>query len=278
MLSIIISSYQDHYFQQLSENIHQTIGEGFDFEIVKIWNPGKVGICEAYNLGAEQSKYENLLFIHEDILFVENNWGEKFLKILNLPNCGVVGIAGGDYYSYVPRSWWNKGHDFLHFIQADKFGTEHFHNRAGFKSSNFFCEVKGLDGVFLGCSKKVYDDIQFDEDIEGYHGYDLIFSLKAAKKYTNYVTDQVLIKHFSKGDLSKDWFKAILKVKKIIDNFPDQKVEFDIELANFYEFIFYLKKFGFPRIESLKICLKYLNPNKLGFRNTLKAINRLRYL
>lgn len=273
MLSIIISSYQPDYYNALEKNIAETCG--IEYQIVKIHNPSLMGICEAYNLGAKEAIYDNLLFIHEDILFSDTDWGNRLVKVLQEPGCGVVGVAGGNYYSYVPGSWWNRGYSKLYFIQVDQDNNECFNNNI---SERIKSEVKSLDGVFLACTRKVYDEVQFDEKIDGYHGYDLIFSLKAAKKYKNYVTNQVLIKHFSQGTLSKEWLLNIIKVREIIGTFPDQNLDHQLEIANFYKLLIHLKNLKFNYKESLKISLKYLNPNKLGFINTLKAINRLRYL
>ena len=50
MISIVISSYQPHFFAALEKNIVETIG--VTYEIVQIYNPGTMGICEAYNKGA----------------------------------------------------------------------------------------------------------------------------------------------------------------------------------------------------------------------------------
>jgi len=278
MLSIIISSYQNHFFEQISENISQTIGDKIEYEIVKIWNPGKMGICKAYNSGAAQSEYDNLLFLHEDVLFTEYNWGEKLLQILTLPNCGVVGVAGGDYYSYVPGSWWNSGHKFLHFIQTDNNGQQFLNNRCNFPENTTEIPVKSLDGVFLACTRKVYNTIKFNENITGFHGYDLIFSLEASKKYTNFVTDQILINHFSAGSISKEWLNNILKVRSIIAILPNQKIDIKVETENFYKLIALLKNFEYPRLESFKIIIKYLNPQIFGIKNTLKIINRTKHL
>ena len=276
MLSIIISSYQASFFYTLEANIAATCG--LTYEIIKIDNPGLMSICEAYNRGAEKARYDNLLFLHEDVIFVDDLWGQKLIEILQKPNCGIVGVAGGDYYSYVPGSWWNNHHKFLHLIQADKSGNEHFNNRAGFPNNQSEINVKSLDGVFLACTKQVYNDVKFDERIDGYHGYDLIFSLKASKKYNNFVTDKILIKHFSSGTLSKEWLQNVIKVRDIIGMIHDQKLDLNIEMEKFYTLIIYLKKFGISRKESFSIILKYLNPKIFGLKNTIKIINRTKYL
>ena len=62
MLSIIVSSYKEDDFNQFSKNVKETIGDDFQYEIIQQWNPGIIGICEAYNKGAEKSKYENFTF------------------------------------------------------------------------------------------------------------------------------------------------------------------------------------------------------------------------
>lgn len=274
MLSIIISSYQPNFFSKLKSNIEETCG--IPYEIIKIHNPGLMGICQAYNLGAKQAKFKYLLFIHEDILFVHNEWGEKLVKNLQMPNCGVVGIAGGSYYSYIPASWSNKGYNSVNFIQVTDSQIEQFHSN--FSQETECRSVKGIDGVLLACKKNIFEEFKFNVDITGYHGYDLIFSLNIAKKYTNYITNEILIKHFSSGNFSKEWFENILKVREMIGVFHDQKTNKKIERENFYKLIFYLKKFEYNRKDSFKIAIKYLNIKKLGIINSVKMFYQLKHL
>ena len=275
MLSIIISSYQAHYLINVKKNIAETIGDDFNYEIISIDNKGVYSLCQAYNIGATKAKYENLLFIHEDILFETKNWGTVLLAILNLDNCGVVGVAGGNYYGFVPASWWNTKTKFLHFKQVN---NDHitFNNRVNFTKDNE--EAKAIDGVFLACKKKVYNEIKFDERIKGYHGYDLIFSLQVAKKYQNYVTSKILIQHLSPGNLTKDWFVSILTVRKLIGFDKTSIIDKETELNNFYKLIFYLKNYNYSRKEIINILLTYLNISVLGTINTFKIVNRLRFL
>lgn len=277
MLSIIISSYQPDYFSAIEKNIAETIG--IPYEIIKIENPGKMGLCKAYNLGAEKAQYDFLLFLHEDVTFETKNWGIKLVKILETPNCGVIGVAGSDYYGYVPTSWWNKGYNKLHFIQADSNSSQKIVNlRANFSQNNTLEKVKALDGVFLACTKKIYLQFPFDENVDGYHGYDLVFSLKIAKHHQNYVSDRILLTHYSKGELNKNWLINILKVREIIGVFQNQKINQKLEKDNFDRLMILLKNLNFDRKESIKIILKYLNPRVIGLKNILKIINQLKYL
>lgn len=164
MLSIIISSYNSNYFNSIINNIKETIGEDIIYEVVKIDNNKLFSLCEAYNIGGKKSKYDNLLFIHEDVIFETKNWGSILINLLGLKNCGAVGVAGGNYYGFVPGSWWNDAYKFLHFKQVSTTETT-FNNRVNFNKDNE--EAIAIDGVFMACKKKIFDEISFDERING---------------------------------------------------------------------------------------------------------------
>ena len=105
MISIIISSYRADKFSVLEQNIKETIG--VEYEIIKIHNPGKMGICEAYNRGAAQAKFPYLCFLHEDVEFRTNKWGENLLTHFDADaNAGVIGIAGSIFKCKMVSSWW----------------------------------------------------------------------------------------------------------------------------------------------------------------------------
>src|SRR5690606_19663369 len=104
MISIIVSSHNLNYFKSFSQNVNDTIG--IPFEIIQVWNPGIIGICEAYNKGALNSKYEYLIFCHEDVFFESKEWGNKLITHFNSSSdIGVIGVAGGTYKSNFPSSW-----------------------------------------------------------------------------------------------------------------------------------------------------------------------------
>lgn len=277
MLSIIISSYQPEYFSALEKNIAETMG--IPYEIIKVDNPGKMGICKAYNLGAKQAQYDFLLFLHEDVLFENIQWGTKLIKILKSENCGAVGVAGSTYHGFIPASWWSYGRTRINIIQADKNSNQKLYIlRVNFFEDNEREKVQSLDGVFLACRKDVYEKFPFDEILPGYHGYDVLFSLKIAKHFQNYVTDQILITHFSRGSLSKQWLEAIIKVNKILGGRPVIAYDRETEFKSFYNLLNSFKEFNFSKKEIILTVFYFLNTNILGLKNCLKILNRTRYL
>lgn len=226
MVSIIISSYQPKYYFALEKNIAETVG--VPYEIIKIENPGLMGIAVAYNKGAKKARFENLLFLHEDVLFHTQNWGEKLIKHLEDPETGVVGVAGSDYVPTAPCGWYINGRSFLHLIQNDKSHSQpqHIDNTSQNKHSAY-----ALDGVFLAMQKSKFNNFRFDEKIGGFHAYDIDLSLRFAKKYKNYVIGDILIEHFSEGSPDKNFTEGNILVRKkwgsLFQTMYSRKIEMD---------------------------------------------------
>lgn len=226
MISIVISSYQPKYFTALEKNIAETVG--VPYEIIKIQNPGLMGIAEAYNKGAKKARFGNLLFLHEDVLFHTQNWGEKLIKHLEDPETGVVGVAGSDYVPTAPCGWYINGRSFLHLIQNNKSQNhpQHINNTSQNKHRAY-----ALDGVFLAVQKSKFNNFRFDEKIGGFHAYDIDLSLRFAKKYENSVIGDILIEHFSEGSPDKNFTEGNILVRKkwgsLFQTMYSRKIEMD---------------------------------------------------
>ena len=275
MISIIVSSYNNKWFQSFSKSVNETIGDNIIYEIINIWNPKLMGICCAYNQGAQQAKYENLLFIHEDTIFITKNWGNKLLNLLSDKNIGVVGVAGSTYVPNVPAFWWGiKEVCFFNLIQSDANDENVLTYRLDDKYGNSK-NVYSLDGVFLACRRDVYSEFPFNDKIKGFHGYDIDFSLRVASKYINIVTGEILIKHFSYGNLSKEWFTELINIRSNYSIPKEQKNNKEYELNKYYVFINYLYKYKTPFFWSLNKQIKYLNLQKLGVKGYMKVIFKI---
>jgi hypothetical protein len=276
MISIIICSIKDSFFQELKINILNTIGE-VAYEIIKIDNlKEKWSIAKAYNFGFEKAKFNNLLFIHEDILFVQENWGEIFINELAKKNIGLIGLAGASYKSKFPSAFWH--------VPKDKISIniiQHYKNKKKELVNYGFNKNEGIvavDGVFLGLKKRI--GVNFDEKIKGFHCYDLAISLRILNKgYDIKVIDTILIEHFSIGTTDilflKNYLKFHKKYKKIIKHNIVSSKELDIYsveqfikvcLSNrFFSFHLFIKSFILNPISEIN--KNYL---KMGIVNLIK--------
>ncbi len=207
MLSIIISSYNSEYFSALENNIAETCG--IPYQIIKIDNTGIMGICEAYNKGAEKAQFENLLFLHEDVEFLTKNWGEILLEeMTKIKDSGCFGVAGAKRKFQMPTG-------FISGIPGEGFRFI----RQNIKEPPLTLQAKPItthiiDGVFIGVKKIIWEQIRFDETISGFHFYDIAFSLETSVQYQNYLITNIDMVHFSKGNFGNDWIKSCLKFAK----------------------------------------------------------------
>lgn len=277
MISIIISSYLPQYFSALEKNIAETVG--VPYEIIKIDNPRLMGICEAYNKGATKSQYDYLLFTHEDILFKTDSWGEKLINHLDQKNTGIIGLAGSSYIPSAPSSWTvSEKYNVVNLLQGNKENLEYFPIQTTKEKRN---KVFAVDGVFLGIKKEDYIDFRFNENLlKGFHGYDLDFSLRVSKKLQNYVVDDILIQHFSGGNLNKFWFDTNIKIKQNIGSDLQKEKDPETETNAFLGFLYNYFEYYPVNRQSILFTLKFY-PKKLNFKNHLiilkKYINYIRY-
>ena len=228
MLSIIISSYQPHYYIALEKNIADTIG--IPYEIIKIDNNGIMGICEAYNRGAEKAQYDFLLFLHEDVLFETKDWGLILTQLLSKKSIGCVGLAGGDYVSTYPLPWWqNKERRFFHLNQISTNEEKKINRLTEHKNVIF------LDGVFIACRRNIFLETRFSDYLQGFHGYDMDFSWRASQTHQNIVSHEITLTHFSAGHPNIEWFKSLILIWEQSKIAPKSTTtaQLDFDIKNF---------------------------------------------
>ena len=212
MISIIICS-RSNEITSLSKNIQDTIG--CEYELIVIDNSkNQYSIFSAYNFGVEKSNFPKLCFVHEDVVFVTQNWGKKIIDHLNVPETGIIGLAGGQAMLRVPYGW-PSFNAFCNITHSTNIGNEVLDKKELYPASN---EMKSLpvvllDGVFLCAKKDLFNKIHFDENFSGFHGYDLDISMQSFQLgYSNFVVYDIDLKHFSKGKYDIIYVNTLLQI------------------------------------------------------------------
>lgn len=267
MISIIICSANELLLNNIKVNIEDTVGEAY--EIISFDNSkGEKGICEIYNRGIEQAKFDILCFIHEDIIIHTKNWGSILIDIFKDKNIGLVGMAGASYKSLTPSGFQFSGDpqldlNYCHVRQRFKL-TKQVERYFHFNPTNErLPSVACVDGVWLCASREALNFYRFDQALlKGFHGYDLDLSFGLIRKYKIVVAFDILITHFSEGNFDKKWLTEILKVHKkwshllpinLVD-LPDRKV-FLIEKRSFRELFGKMKAWDFSTFDMVKVAL-----------------------
>lgn len=240
MVSIIIASANESLLQEVQQNIANTIG--IEHELLVFPNAdGKRGICDIYNEGIEKAKYPIRCFMHEDIAFHTIGWGKIVENIFEQhPSVGIVGIAGSTYKSLMPIGWPNQAtqqSERSHLIQSFKYlnlPQQHF-------CLNPFNEVLAkvvvADGAWLCIKKEVTDRFRFDsKTFRHFHCYDLDYCLTAGKAYDVAITYEVLLHHFSDGNLDEKWMEEqLLFFRKWEQELPASTEPLSLQKLRSYE-------------------------------------------
>jgi hypothetical protein len=296
MISIVICSINPAYLAQVKENISSTIG--VEYELL-IWDnrAEKKGICEVYNQMASQARFEFACFLHEDVLFETRDWGRKLVSIFTgQPATGVIGVVGSKYKSAFLSGWFTNVPelDCANIIHRYPNREEHLSLKPdpGRDTEEVVC----VDGVFICCRTKLWQQLLFDEkNLTGFHFYDIDFSIRASKICKLIVCFDILLVHITPGggDFGDSWItvaldyhsrqKGLLPVsvqksmaantdKKIIWTWLDVLKNYPVSWANKWKWISWQKLLRYP--ELYYSVLKFLLYKPLGLRYLHKSRQR----
>lgn len=215
MLSIIICTRAPLALRAASESIAATIG--VPYEVIGIDNSqGRYSICEAYNRGAAQAKYDLLCFMHEDIRFHTPGWGAIVAEIVADPTVGVLGVTGGKYQVKAPAAWWGCGPDLCRENVLDVFPDGHTEMGLRNPAGEELADVAVVDGLWMCSRKAVWQKHPFDaHTFTDFHFYDLDYCTEIFRQGLRVcVTFRVLLEHHSRGSVNAMWLRNALKYQQ----------------------------------------------------------------
>jgi len=238
MISIICSTKKPN--EDYKKHILETCGV-INSEFLFYKNENEYSLTDVYNKGLKESKYDIVVFLHDDIIIKTNNWGNKLLKHYKRNvEYGILGVAGSKSLPTSGKWWENKKTMYGQVYHTDKGNT--WLSKYSDDLGNKITDVVVVDGVFFSVNKKVIKK-EFNADIKGFHFYDIDFC------FNNYINDikvgvhyDIKINHMSIGITNNEWeenrkqfsdtYKDSLPIK-IKEEFKDTKLKLLIGLLNF---------------------------------------------
>lgn len=227
MISIVICSINEEFARQVKRNIDETIG--VTWELILINNAVlKKSIAQVYNMGASQARYNIICFLHEDVLFRSQNWGQTLVSLFEeYSELGLVGLAGAKYKSRTFSGWSTgiKVLDCVNVLHLDPNGHEQL-LYVNPDPGSPVQEVVVIDGVFMCTTKKIWKEFPHDENlITGFHLYDLDFSFSISKKYKVLVSYNIQLTHLTTGGSYGDnWLGYTMRWHQVHKNLLPRSV------------------------------------------------------
>ena len=209
MISIVVCSRQGQHAELHERNVRKTVGT--EVEYVRINNKDNAhSLCSAYNEGVDRSQGDILVFVHEDVFFMEPNWGpilrEKFEANLKV---GLVGVAGTQYLASHHPAWIAAGQPFIRGRVVHETEDGERYVMSVFSPNRTDAEVVAVDGLFFAVRRHLFEHIRFDDTtFDGFHFYDLDICMQIAKTHKLMVTWDILVKHLSAGTCNQAWQEA----------------------------------------------------------------------
>jgi len=177
-------------------------------EYIRIDNRGSAtGICAAYNRGVLLARGDILVFVHEDVFFMEPGWGSVLERKFSADaSTGLIGVAGTQYLCKDKMSWSFAGRPFLkgRVVHELDGGAEFF--MTAFSLDKADAEAVAVDGLFFAVRRDLFKTIRFDEaTFDRYHFYDLDICMQVRRTHKIIVTWDILVKHLSAGKPDDAW-------------------------------------------------------------------------
>jgi GT2 family glycosyltransferase len=206
-ITIVFSTRKDN--PAFIDHLKQTCGVN-DVEILQYLNNGERSLTEIYNRGIKEAKNNIIVFSHDDVIFEQSsNWGRKVINHFQNSDYGILGKAGTTNITESGIYWaqrylmvgivWHQGQD------PNTGETKTWENSYSGYFDNKIIETILVDGVFFAVHKKRIKNF-FDENIKGFHFYDVDFSFSNHLKGVKVgVIFDMKITHKSIGNINKEW-------------------------------------------------------------------------
>ncbi|GHV16311.1 streptomycin biosynthesis protein StrF [Fibrobacterales bacterium] len=224
-ISIVICSRNPNEAEAVKRNLLGTAKYPNSLEIIVIDNREKnEGLCAVYNKGAQKASGRVVVFMHEDVWMLENDWDVVLLeKFRKLPEIQILGVAGSAILVGEPYALWAQANipytfgKVVHYISKnDDFFLAIFNDCDGDQE----CVV--VDGLWFAVRKSLFEKIRFDQEtFSRFHFYDLDICMQALDFGKVFVTTDIRVMHKSKGSFSDEWKEwSDIFVQKWKDKLP----------------------------------------------------------
>ena len=200
MISIVYCTREEN--KQHSEHLKKASGNP-NVEVIEYINKGE-SLTKFYNKGLNESKYNIVLFVHDDVIIDSKQIANKIVRMFeNNPEYGIIGVAGTKYISESGR-WWDKPKFMYGKVTHMHEGRTWLSEYSGDQDKRIE-EMVIVDGLFFAVNKTRIKK-QFDESVQGFHFYDVDFCFQNYLEGVKVgVTTEIKVTHKSIGMTNEQW-------------------------------------------------------------------------
>jgi hypothetical protein len=211
-ISIVTCSHDDTRYAAMAGSYAGALA-GWQHEIVRIADAKS--LAEGYTRGMTRATGEIVVFTHDDVEILAPDFGDRLLR--RLSGCDMLGVAGATRAT--GPAWPFAGWPYLH-------GSVIYPDGAGYRVTAYSRtvpiahDIRVMDGVFLALRRDIALRIGWDaEACDGFHGYDVDFTLRAAQAGLRLaVASDLGVVHRSYGSFDERWEAS---ARKLVARHPE---------------------------------------------------------
>lgn len=137
----------------------------------RINDPGFPDLARSYNVMGSKSKEDIILFVHDDVVFLEKGWDVKIIEALSRYEvagvCGAIDYKGGRIFDCGKDGWAGKIAGVVDGKEVVKV----------FKEVDGLVPADAVDGCFMAVKASHFN--KFDEQFDGIFFYDIDYCLRS---------------------------------------------------------------------------------------------------
>lgn len=206
MITVVISTRKtnEEYLKKLKESA------GVDLQILCYENNLQYSLTELYNRGLDEATNDVVVFMHDDLILEKNSkWGARLQNAFDTTDYGILGKAGTTSIMGTAK-WWEDAGSMVGKVYHQQFHPKQQKNvkwasEYSFNINNNIIPVVVVDGLLFAIHKQRIKQ-RFDENIKGFHLYDVDFCL--ANHFEGVRIGVVFdfdVTHLSIGKTNQEW-------------------------------------------------------------------------
>jgi hypothetical protein len=166
--------------------------------------------AEALNYGASGASGEYLLFVHQDVEFLDSTFlSEAKRHVATLPHCGLAGLVGAVRGRYTRR--------LRNVVVAGESDIESVDRSSALQHP---VEVQTLDELLLIIPRDIFNEMPFDAaTCNGWDLYGVDYALGCRRRGLKAYALPLIVRHVSDGRLGPHYYKTLRQV--IRKHMPD---------------------------------------------------------
>lgn len=153
-------------------------------------------LSKAYNLGTERASGKYLVYVHQDVEILDNQFEQKLHRVFQREDLGFVGVIGSLTRDNTKSVWFQEG---AHNCRGIAIQNRYEAVNLGVYNG----EAALIDGLMMITDKR----FNFPESLPHVHFLDAwMCNVAAGDGYKNWITD-IWVNHNSGGETHSDFFK-----------------------------------------------------------------------